>query len=105
MTDIAAYAREYERARNHLAQISALLDKGKGVETLHKLQIAIRLKDNRDETVGLEILADDLAKAVRDDFDRYVAVVIHRAQDAVRRAATDMQNAIARDLKQANMRD
>lgn len=105
MTDFAANARSYERARDHLAQLSALLDNGNGVETLRKLQIVIQRKNNRDETVGLEMLADALAKAVRDDFDRFVAVVMHRAQDAVKRAATDVQNAIERDLKQANMRD
>ncbi len=105
MTDIAAYARSYERARDHLAQVSALLGKGKGVETLRKLEIVVRRKNLNDESVGLEMLADALAKAVRDDFDRYVAVVIHRAQDAVTRAASDLSNAIEHDLKQSNMRD
>ncbi|MCA3567263.1 hypothetical protein [Bradyrhizobium sp.] len=105
MTDVADLARKYQAAHAHLAQMSELLDGGKRVEILHKLQIAVQRKDNRDHTVGLEFFADALTRAVRDDIDRYVAVVIHRAQDAVTRAATDLRNAIERDLKQNNMRD
>ena len=105
MTDVAAFARDYQRAHDHLAQLHSLLDGGKRVEMLHKLQIAIQRKDNRDHTVGLEMFADALSKAVRDDMDRYVAVVVQRAQDAVTRATTALREAIERDLKQANMRD
>lgn len=105
MSDVRGLAHTYQAARERLDSLSALLGDGKGAETLAKLQIRISVKDQNRAPIGVELVADALGEAVRDDMDRYVSVVLIRAQDAVTKAASALRDSIERDLKSGIMRD
>jgi hypothetical protein len=93
--------RKYEAAVERLKTISQHLEADKRGETLDKIQIA----HAREMMPGVAVVAKAIGEMIAADMPKYVAGVIHKAQDDVSAAANDLHAAIDADLKSNIMRD
>ncbi len=97
--------RKYESAVDRLKHIYGQLDTDKGrADVLSKVSIA--LPRDLDSTLpGIRAVVAALGEAIKADVPKYLAGVIHKAQDDVKAAADEVRHAIDADLKSKYMRD
>jgi hypothetical protein len=103
-TSIIAW-RKYESAVERLKRVYEQLETDKGRdEVLSKVSIALP-RDLESTLPGIRAVVAALGEAIKADVPKYLAGVIHKAQDDVKAAADDVRRAIDADLKCKFMRD
>ncbi|WP_316216600.1 hypothetical protein [Bradyrhizobium sp. SZCCHNR3003] len=98
--------RKYDAAVDRLKSVYSQLETEEGRKAvLEKLSVIIaRDPDGRTPT-GVAAVAKAIGAAMNADAPKYLAGVVHAAQDNVKAAAEELRRAIDADLKSKFMRD